>query len=706
MAIKDPEVKKILEQYERKLQRNISPDTFSEETSSFQGKGLSREYELFRKEALAKTVNTYENLCNQLEKVIKVTPNKTIILQLQKDIEMAHLNITPTGASSFASFIGFIIIVLSLLFGAASYFTTKDVLGLFLPLLGILAGLLVIKPLTNLPHTLANRWRLQASNQMVLCILYMVMYMRHTSNLEHALKFATEHIGNPLALDLRKVFWDVEIGTYPTLKESLDHYLSRWRDHNLEFVNSFHLIQSSLYEPSEDRRLTLLDKALEVMLEGTYERMLHYAQELKNPITMLHMLGVVLPILGLVMFPLIGSFLGGAIKWYHLAFLYNLLLPLLVYKLGNDLLSKRPTGYGDVTFALGKNSLGSGIAFLIIFSFCLIGILPIAFLLTNYQNDFAIPSLGKFLDIRDGQGPFGVGALILGMFIPLGIGLGLGIHYFMKTKKIIKEREETRKLEKEFAGSLFQLGTRIGDGVPAEVAFETVAENMKGTPTGDFFNIINRNIRSLGMGIKDALFHKQQGALVAYPSALIKSSMEVLLESSRKGPQVVAKSLISISQHVSNIHRVDERLKDLLSEIISSMKSQIYFMAPVIAGIVVGISSMIVTIISKLGDLVQQQAAQGSVELGNIGVVTDLFNINDVVPGYFFQIVVGIYVVQIVYILTVLGNGIENGADKLSEEYALGKNLQRSILLYTIITLFVVFIFNALANSILAGLAF
>ena len=706
MAVKDPEVKEILERYKARLQKNISVSPSSEQVSSYKARGFSREYELFRKEALSKTLSSYENLCNNFEKILKINPGKAQFERLKKDIEMVHLNITPTGAASFASFTGFLIVVLSILIGGASYFTTKDALSIFLPLFFILTGVLIIKPLTNIPIYLANSWRLKASNQMVLCILYVVMYMRHTSNLEHALKFATDHIGNPLALDLRKVFWDIETGKYTTIKESLDHYLISWRAYNLEFVNSFHLIESSLYEPSEERRVNLLDKALDIMLEGTYERMLHYAQELKNPITMLHMLGVILPILGLVMFPLIGSFLGGAVKWYHLAILYNILLPFFVYQMGNNLLSKRPTGYGDISYSSRKSSIGSSMAFLIIFSFCLIGLLPLIFLFTNYSNDFVITGLGKFLDIKDGNGPYGVGALALGMLIPLGIGLGMSVNYLARTKKVIKERDETQKLEKEFAGSLFQLGNRIGDGVPAEVAFEDVAENMKGTPTGDFFKIVNNNIRNLGMGIKEALFNNKNGALLYYPSALIRSSMEVLLEGSRKGPQIVARSLISISQHVSNIHKVNERLKDILSDIISSMKSQIYFMAPVIAGIVVGIASMVVTIIGKLGDLVQQQTAQGSAEFGNIGVITDLFNIQDVIPGYFFQIVVGIYVVEIVYILTVLGNGIEHGADKLNEEYALGKNLRRSIFLYIIVCLFVVLLFTALANSILSGLEF
>jgi len=45
---------------------------------------------------------------------------------------------------------------------------------------------------------------------MVLCIFYVVTYMRHTSNLELAVEFASQHLSAPLNLDLRKVLWDVE----------------------------------------------------------------------------------------------------------------------------------------------------------------------------------------------------------------------------------------------------------------------------------------------------------------------------------------------------------------------------------------------------------------------------------------------------------------------------------------------------------------
>jgi hypothetical protein len=176
-----------------------------------------------------------------------------------------------------------------------------------------------------------------------------------------------------------------------------------------------------------------------------------------------------------------------------------------------------------------------------------------------------------------------------------------------------------------------------------------------------------------------------------------------MIESSRKGPSVVSQSLISISNYVNSVHSVAQRLKDLLSDILSSMSSQIKFMAPVIAGIVVGIGSMIVGVISQLGGLIEKASAGGAgQDIGtNLMTLGDLFNKIDTIPSYFFQIIVGIYVVQIVYILTVLSNGIEFGADKLNEQNSLGKNLVRSGLLYTIVSLIVILLFNRLAGFVL-----
>src|SRR3989344_3456898 len=516
------------------------------------------------------------------------------------------------------------------------------------------------------------------------------------------------------------------------MKESLDNYLEGWRNYSLEFVEAFHLIEGSLQEASEDRRVSLLEKALEVILNGTFEKMLHFSQELRNPITIINMLGVVLPILGLVILPLIGSLMGGSgtTKIIIIFILYNILLPIVVYLFGINVLSKKPTGYAEtnlieqnpelkkyknIIIKIGNQELYLNpliISLFVFLVFMIISLIPI--ILYTLQIDFIF--LGaNFLDFRQQNGalcqyenicygPFCPGSVLLSLFLPLGLALSLAIYYSTRNKKLIKITEETRKLEIEFSGSLFQLGNRIGDGIPVELAFNDVAKNMRGTPTGKFFEIVSNNIQRLGASVKKAIFDPQIGAIWRYPSNIIESSMKILIESSKKGPQVVSKSLTSISTYLDRIHQVNERLKDLLSETLSSMKSQISFLTPMIAGIVVGLSTMIVTILGRLSALLLQSSTQGQ-DLGLAGgldALTGLFEIQSIIPVYFLQLIIGIYVVQIAIILTFLANNIESG-NKISGEYKAGKNLYASGILYFFVSLIVTLMFTLLATNIKIG---
>lgn len=718
----EEEIRDILKRYKGKISGHVEAE--SEGLAAGETE-YSSEYQKFRVEVLSEQESWYERWCNRAEKIIAFAPTQKELPDVQKAIETAHLNMTPIGAASFSALLAFTLIILGfLIFGlnfailsllnpALPFEELLPKLTLFPPLLFMILGVMALFFLKKMPSYLASSWRLKASNQMVLCILYIVIYMRHTSNLEHAIKFAAQHIGDPLALDLRKVFWDIETRKYSTIKESLDAYLEKWRRDNLEFVTAFHLIEASLYEPTESRRLDLLDKSLAVILDGTYEKMLHYAQDLKSPITTLYMLGVILPILGLVIFPLVGSLLQGLVSWYHLAFLYNIMLPAVIFAIGYNVLSKRPTGYGEsrtIKAVYEKAFDPFWIAFFIAVLFIIAGLFPIIThaLDPRPENDIELGAFGKFLGYQQkgeqSYGPFGIGALLISFLIPLGLALSLGFYYNQKTKKLIELREETTALEREFASALFQLGNRIGDGIPSELAFNKVAVVLEGTPTGNFFRLVDVNIRQLGMGLDEAIFDPKIGAINSYPSPLVESSMEVLVEGSKKGPKIVSQSLISISQYVDRIHKVNERLKDLLSEIVSSMKSQIAFLTPAIAGIVVGISSMIVNIIVGLTQkFAELSTGEGAEALGGGGLQTliTLFGIEGIIPAYYFQLVVGIYVVELVIVLTIIQAGIEYGNDKVYQQYYLGKNIMRSVFLYIAIAVIVVVLFNFLASNII-----
>ena len=135
------------------------------------------------------------------------------------------------------------------------------------------------------------------------------------------------------------------------------------------------------------------------------------------------------------------------------------------------------------------------------------------------------------------------------------------------------------------------------------------------------------------------------------------------------------------------------------------MKSQISFLTPVIAGIVIGIATMIVTILGKLSAQLTE-TSQGTVEgtgFSGVGALAGLFEIKNIIPSYYLQLIVGLYLVEIVIILTILSNGIENGADSLNEQYYLGKNLYKSSILYTLVTFFITIMFTLLAINIQLG---
>src|SRR3990167_177867 len=419
---------------------------------------VTKEYREFKAEFLPKHMTLYEKLCNLSEKLLKIKPDAKKAEALQEAISITHLEITPAGAVSFS----FLIPLVSALFGSLLAFLIFD--SMFFVFLFLVGAAISIKPLGKVPEFLANNWRLKSSNQMVLCIFYIVTYMRHTSNLENAIEFGSQHLAPPLSLDLKKVLWDVETEKYSSVKESLDLYLDTWKKWNIEFIESFHLIESSLYEGEESRRLNALDKALEVILDETYEKMLHYAHNLQNPITMLHMLGIILPILGLVILPLVVSFMEN-VRWYHLGVLYNVVLTVIVYYLGKNILSKRPTGYGDTDIAednpglkkyrnilikIGKNEvqitpLVISVSIAVVFLF--LGLIPVMLHAVNspdigFGEEDLTSSCGKkfcLLSYRENEttgqetGPYGLGAALLSLSVTLALGLSIGIFYKLRS---------------------------------------------------------------------------------------------------------------------------------------------------------------------------------------------------------------------------------------------------------------------------------
>ena len=712
-------VDEIFAKYGKKIEQEMRTEPFVE-------KDFSREYIEFKREMMPQ-LSKYEHWCKSLGNIIKIRISPKDEVRIQKQLNIAHLDITPSQTFGLALFSMLLSFFVGLFLSLAIFFIKGEFPILFL-FLFLLVAMFLFYYFYSMPSRLANKWRLKASSQMVPCILYTVVYMKHTSNLERAVRFASQHLQVPLALDLKKILWDIETSKYSTIKESLDAYLETWREYSIEFIESFHLIESSLYEPSESRRVAILERALQVILDGIYEKMLKYSREIRSPLTNLYMLGIILPTLALALLPLASTLLQGLIQWYHVFVLFNLIIPFFVFYLTTEVMLKRPGGYGE-TELLEMNPLypqyKSNKPYLTAFFICLplflLGILPFLFQYTplpeifGLEKDYTFSQLGigvfgdlKIFDFQDDSwkivGPFGPLAAVLSLFVPLSIALFFSISYHLKTKELIKARENTKQLEEEFTSSLFQLGNRIGDGLPAEVAFTKVAESSRGTATEDFFRITNTNMHQLGMSLEQAIFNEKRGSIIYYPSSLIKMSMKILIESVKKGLDIGARSLMSISEYIKNVHKINERLRDLLAEVVSDMKSNMVFLAPLLAGIVVGLASMITLILNKLNILVKFAGETEITGFGNIQNILEIFDVTKIIPPYFLQVAIGIYIIEIIFILTSTLVTVDAGEDKLKQKYDTSRNLKFGVLLYLATALLSTIILSILAAVALAGI--
>jgi len=699
----------VLRKYGAKIENQVR-------TTNVENINYSKEYVKFKDE-LSPELSKYEKWCRSLGEIIKLKVAKKDEEKIRRQLEIAHLDLEPWQALGL-SVMAFISVFLIGLFASVSIALIKGSQGVDLIagaisnfpflffILMIIFSLFLFYFVNGYPQRLANQWRLKASSQMVPAILYIVVYMRHTANLEKAVAFASQHLDYPLALDLKKVFYNVEVGKFSTIKESLDNYLETWRDYSVEFIEAFHLIESSLFEPDNNRRIATLEKSLEVVLDGVYGKMLKFTHDVRSPLVNVYMLTVVLPVLGIALLPLASAMVGGLIQWYHVFILYTLIFPFLSYYLTDKILLLRPGGHGE-TRLLERNpyyyKYASKTAYTTTFILCLpffiIGLLPLIFQYTplpgllGLQTDYSFSEIGlSFLEgnifdfKQDGNnlvGPFGLGALICGMFFPLGMALFFSIVYKSRTEDLIQERERTKQLEIEFNNSLFQLGNRMGNGMPPELVFGKVAESSRGLKTEDFFRRVNYNIQQMGMSVERAIFDPNRGALVYYPSDLIATSMRVLIESSKKGLRIAAVSLMSISEYVKNIQKITDRLRDLLAEVVSDMKSNMTFLAPLLSGIVVGLAAMIAFILNKL-EIGNLESAGG---IGNMGDLLGIFDLTKMIPPYYLQIAIGIYLIQIIFILTKSLVTVDSGEDKLERTHKIGLNLKRGILLYFITAL-------------------
>jgi hypothetical protein len=123
-----------------------------------------------------------------------------------------------------------------------------------------------------------------------------------------------------------------------------------------------------------------------------------------------------------------------------------------------------------------------------------------------------------------------------------------------------------------------------------------------------------------------------------------------------------------------------------------------------LAGIVVGLAGMITIILNKLQIMFEMQGEFEVAGMGGISGILEIFDLTNMIPPFFLQIAIGIYIIEIIFILSSTLATVDAGEDKLRGVYETGKNLKRGMLLYLITSLIATLSLALLASVALGGI--
>ncbi|MBI5226294.1 hypothetical protein HY994_03580 [Candidatus Micrarchaeota archaeon] len=236
-----------------------------------------------------------------------------------------------------------VVMAVAFFFLAENFLTDLLMRGVFCAIF-IAMPLLISQNYRKTPFQQVEKEKIQSLAYVPEIINYLTMSMRLTPNLERAVEFAASHGRGKIAEDLKKIVWDVQLGRYESVEEGLDELAYRWGAYNDDFKHALMMIRASVLEADKERRFALLDKAGQDVLEGSKEKMDHYARKLQQPTVYLYYFGILLPLLMAILLP-IGSSLANIdllSRGEFLFVVYNIMIPIGVFVFGKNILSNKP----------------------------------------------------------------------------------------------------------------------------------------------------------------------------------------------------------------------------------------------------------------------------------------------------------------------------------------------------------------------------
>ncbi len=594
--------------------------------------------------------------------------------------------------SAFLCFLSFFIFCLSLLCIHTLIFNLIDTLTILLMMLVMfIVPFVVLNIVANYPKTYARYIQIRSLGDIPEILSYLVMYLKLVPNLENSVMFAASESSTTLAGDLRKLIWDMEIRLYHGINDALTDFAIRWGRWSEYFKRSLHLIRSSLQQKDEASRIITLDRALDVSLEGTKETMNQFANRLHQPTVILFSIGIMIPLSLVAMLPAAGL-VGIQITIIQIFLLYDILLPTFILFYTRKILLSRPAAFHPSAIPHKHPDLVSLDKKKHLFSAIVIGIviaspgvvflvLPV-FCSPGTSSDF----IAFIID------PQGLNAFFpITLFFIWAMATSVSLYCLQVYYPYKKIRDEVKQMEQEFSDALYILGKRLSEDKSPEESFAYAAYSMQGSLISEVFRQTSYNLIAMHTNLHDALYSTEYGSLRHIYSDRIKAIFCLFVEGTKKSQRAVSASLIRIADHLKQLQEVEKKIADILYELTTTLRSTVTIFAPLIAGVTLAITLLISHILKSIPLASSSEAFEG-LPLSVPGM-SQTFMMENIRPEY-FVLVIGIYLIELVVLLTWFTNGLSEGDEKVTFMYSLGRTMPFSITVFSVTIILGQFFFS------------
>jgi len=496
--------------------------------------------------------------------------------------------------------------------------------------------------LVNYPLSKAKQMRIKTLGYMPEAISYLVMSLYLTPSLERAVAFASENLDEPLSSDLKKVLWKIYLRETDSVEEAFMEFSYEWGKWNDSFKRALYAIRTSTLRSDEKERRDILEKASEIMMQGSRRDLIAYADALYFPTMLLFSLGVMLPLLLASLLPIMP--VGEEYAW-AIALVFDFLIPFFMLWYALKIVGEKPvlSTPPQLKMPLKKNEKYILIAICLVISavFIYIGILN-------------------------------AGSLIASIYYLMALSIPLAIYLLVQSIPLKSEHDFLIAMNEDFPDALFQIGSRVAEGEPFESAMKKVVKLMRGTAVEVLFRRILYSLRTTRKSVEEILFGRD-GILKERSTKMINTSMKVSLEAINKDPQTAGNIITSVATHLRELKGIERDMKNRLASATGMMRLTSLFFAPITIAVTLVLYSVILGRLEQITPLIPSESpfAVGFLKIKHTS-------------AYVFSIIMVIYLFLTTIITGYFHGNIMNGDDPVQNKMDLGIMLIISSVVYAI----------------------